>query len=165
MIQNQISTKQSISYRAWEKNQDSGFCFSSFSSAPHLSFFFNGWFYSGQHSFRDAFLVITRHILDSRKIINMKKQLNIVIPLFFFTQTCKSGTKISVNVELKRAKHFMLSCLQIRKTIQLSGASLPPITGAMMLSLHDKREMGACFFIRDLSVSRLSSHNKSPALS
>lgn len=95
----------------------------------------------------------------------MKKQLNIVIPLFFFTQTCKSGTKISVNVELKRAKHFMLSCLQIRKTIQLSGASLPPITGAMMLSLHDKREMGACFFIRDLSVSRLSSHNKSPALS
>lgn len=110
--------------------------------------------------------------------------LNKVIPWRSFSnrwwpvKVCDTRTKTPRRggTKTKQPESF---CLQISETTQLSGASLlwkwcrphRPATLQERWCFHraTKREMAVwiffIFFIRDLSVSWLSSHNKSPALS
>lgn len=90
-------------------------------------------------------------------------------------------TKTGANAT-KKTKYFKSSCLKISEMTQLSGASLLlwpathilPNTYTLTRTLHYRssdaftarqKGNGCMFFIGDLSVSWLSSHNKSPALS
>lgn len=111
-------------------------------------------------------------------MMNMKMGLNIVIPSPALlpvalhsrwgpVRICNTGTKIHNEAKRKKKNTPKSSKLVRWHNCQFPAScdSCPPITGAATLSMHDKREMGACFFIGDLSVSWLSSHNKSPALS
>lgn len=111
-------------------------------------------------------------------MMNMKMALNTVIPLqlcSLWHTTADGGVweyetpepKSTLRQRGRKKKHSKSSKLVRWHNCQFPAScdSCPPITGAAMLSMHDKREMGACFFIGDLSVSWLSSHNKSPALS
>lgn len=126
------------------------------------------------------FIAITWPILRHELIMNMKIGLNIVIPLqlhSLWRSTTDGDLWLSVTPEpkptLRHKRGQNTSSHPACKLVRWHNCQVPassdsyplPITGAAMLSLHDKREMGACFFIGDLSVSWLSSHNKSPALS